>query len=391
MLTAAEVLYAVPGSPLVAERTVELLLADARVDVEVVPGLSFTDLAWARLGVDPVAAGVRLVDGHRFAVEAAGERGPLLVAQCDSGGAVRHQAVGRRPSAGAVGGGPVPPGPARRVGAHRGLGRPRPGGRARPPHVAVHAGAGRAGGRRGGPLRRAGAHPAGTLPVGPGADPRHPHPPPAGGDVRGAGGDRGPRRARSGRRASTTWRRSWATCCSRWCSTPPWPPRRASSPWPTWPGASTTSSSTATPRVRRGAGRHRRRGDPELGADQAGGEGADVDHGRHRRRPAVAALRPQGPAQGRVGGAGAGGRRRGGVPRGHRLSRRRGSCCSRPSTGSGGAGSTRRPPCGRPPPGSGTVSWPWNGPRPRAGLDLGTLDPATVAGLWRFAKPSGGE
>jgi tetrapyrrole methylase family protein / MazG family protein len=79
-----EVLYAVPGSPLVAERTVELLLADRRVTVELVPGMSFTDLAWARLGVDPVAAGARLVDGHRFAVEAAGERGPLLVAQCDS-------------------------------------------------------------------------------------------------------------------------------------------------------------------------------------------------------------------------------------------------------------------------------------------------------------------
>ena len=37
----------------------------------------------AGLGVDPLAAGVRLVDGRRFAVEAAGERGPLLVAQCD--------------------------------------------------------------------------------------------------------------------------------------------------------------------------------------------------------------------------------------------------------------------------------------------------------------------
>ena len=78
------VLFAVPGSPLVAERTVELLLADARVAVEVVAGMSFLDLVWARLGVDPVAAGVRVVDGHRFAEEAAGERGPLLVAQCDS-------------------------------------------------------------------------------------------------------------------------------------------------------------------------------------------------------------------------------------------------------------------------------------------------------------------
>ena len=45
--------------------------------------------------------------------------------------------------------------------------------------------------------------------------------------------------------ATATSRRSWATCSSRWCSTPPWPPRRAGSPSPTWPGASTTSSSTA--------------------------------------------------------------------------------------------------------------------------------------------------
>jgi tetrapyrrole methylase family protein/MazG family protein len=78
------VLYAVPGSPAVAERTVELLLADPRVDVEVVPALSFLDLTWVRLGVDPVERGVRLVDGHRFEIEAAGERGPLLVGQCDS-------------------------------------------------------------------------------------------------------------------------------------------------------------------------------------------------------------------------------------------------------------------------------------------------------------------
>jgi tetrapyrrole methylase family protein / MazG family protein len=79
-----EVLYAVPGSPLVAERTVELLRADGRVTVTVLPALSYIDLAWGALGVDPLAAGVRLVDGRRFAVEAAGASGPLLVAQCDS-------------------------------------------------------------------------------------------------------------------------------------------------------------------------------------------------------------------------------------------------------------------------------------------------------------------
>jgi len=80
---AGEVLYLVPGSPVVAERTVELLVADPRVDVEVLPSLSFLDLAWARLAVDPVALGARLVDGRRFETHAAGERGPLLVGQCD--------------------------------------------------------------------------------------------------------------------------------------------------------------------------------------------------------------------------------------------------------------------------------------------------------------------
>ena len=47
------IVYAVPGSPLVAERTVRLLLADERIAVEVVPALSFLDLAWVRLGIDP--------------------------------------------------------------------------------------------------------------------------------------------------------------------------------------------------------------------------------------------------------------------------------------------------------------------------------------------------
>ncbi len=77
------VVYAVPGSPSVAEHTVELLLADDRVQVDVRPALSFADLAWTRLGIDPLAEGVRIVDGRNFTVDAAGERGPLLVAQCD--------------------------------------------------------------------------------------------------------------------------------------------------------------------------------------------------------------------------------------------------------------------------------------------------------------------
>jgi len=89
-----EVLYAVPGSPAVAERTVELLRADGRIDVEIVPALSFADLAWVRLGVDPLADGVRIVDGHRFATQAAGERGPLLVAQCDTAAVLSEVKLG---------------------------------------------------------------------------------------------------------------------------------------------------------------------------------------------------------------------------------------------------------------------------------------------------------
>lgn len=75
-----EILYLVPGSPLVLEHSVRLLLDDPTIDCEVIASMSFLDLAWARLGIDPIDSGVRLVDGHRFAVEAAGERGPLLVA-----------------------------------------------------------------------------------------------------------------------------------------------------------------------------------------------------------------------------------------------------------------------------------------------------------------------
>ncbi|HSH11891.1 MAG TPA: nucleoside triphosphate pyrophosphohydrolase [Ilumatobacter sp.] len=75
-----DVLYAVPGSPLVLERSVRVLLDDPRVAVTVLPAMSFLDLVWARLGIDPVETGVRLIDGHRFASAASGHSGALLVA-----------------------------------------------------------------------------------------------------------------------------------------------------------------------------------------------------------------------------------------------------------------------------------------------------------------------
>ena len=75
-------LYAVPGSPGVLEDGVRRLLADDRLEVRVLSAVSFLDLAWLRLGIDPVDVGVRLVDAHRFAESAANSAGPFLVAQC---------------------------------------------------------------------------------------------------------------------------------------------------------------------------------------------------------------------------------------------------------------------------------------------------------------------
>lgn len=75
-----------PGNPAVAERTVELL-ADAaragRVAVTLVPGLSFADVAWTRVGVDPMGTGACVVDGRALDAAVVAEGHPLLVAQCD--------------------------------------------------------------------------------------------------------------------------------------------------------------------------------------------------------------------------------------------------------------------------------------------------------------------
>jgi len=76
------VVYAVPGSPLVAERSVALLLGRSEVTTTVLPALSFADLAWVRLGIDPMETGASLVDATTFAQSAAGRRGPFLVVQC---------------------------------------------------------------------------------------------------------------------------------------------------------------------------------------------------------------------------------------------------------------------------------------------------------------------
>ena len=75
-----EVLYAVPGSPLVLERTVAMLRARNDIELEVLPAVGFLDDVWRALSIDPVENSVRLVDGHAFATSAAGCTGPVLIA-----------------------------------------------------------------------------------------------------------------------------------------------------------------------------------------------------------------------------------------------------------------------------------------------------------------------
>lgn len=78
--------YVVPGSPVVAEHTVELLLQHPEVAARVYPALSFIDLAWVRLQVDPVAIGARIVDGHQLDQQLMFGSSPALIAQCSDAG-----------------------------------------------------------------------------------------------------------------------------------------------------------------------------------------------------------------------------------------------------------------------------------------------------------------
>ena len=61
-----DIVYAVPGSPLVAERTVVLLREMAKespVDVEILPGMSFVEVMYTRLGIDPIE-GLTILDAE---------------------------------------------------------------------------------------------------------------------------------------------------------------------------------------------------------------------------------------------------------------------------------------------------------------------------------------
>lgn len=63
----SEVVYAVPGSAVVGERSVSLLASRAKAlgrDIKIIPGLSFLDLVYVAAGVDPIADGLQVVDAR---------------------------------------------------------------------------------------------------------------------------------------------------------------------------------------------------------------------------------------------------------------------------------------------------------------------------------------
>lgn len=77
------ILYAVPGSPSVGERTVVMLRNLEDLNVEVHPSLSVLDLAWSTLNLDPID-GVTVVDCHDLLTDASRFTGSIFVMQCYS-------------------------------------------------------------------------------------------------------------------------------------------------------------------------------------------------------------------------------------------------------------------------------------------------------------------
>lgn len=61
----ADLIYAVPGHPMLAEKTVQLLVEQSDVDVDIIGGQSYLDALFASLKIDPID-GFQFVDGTGF-------------------------------------------------------------------------------------------------------------------------------------------------------------------------------------------------------------------------------------------------------------------------------------------------------------------------------------
>ena len=135
-----EILYAVPGSPLVLERTVRRSRATHGSSSVVLPAMSFLDIAYARLGIDPVEAGV--TPHRRSRVRHRRRRRPRARCSWPTPTPTGCSATSSWPSSDASGDEPVVilqrlGAPDERRHAHH-LGRARPHRRGRPPHVRLH-------------------------------------------------------------------------------------------------------------------------------------------------------------------------------------------------------------------------------------------------------------
>ena len=78
-----KVTYAVPGSPLVAEKTVTLLRSQTQglpLDFAILPAMSFLDLIYTKVGVDPIE-GIRIIDAADKAAVADAGKYPLIITQ----------------------------------------------------------------------------------------------------------------------------------------------------------------------------------------------------------------------------------------------------------------------------------------------------------------------
>lgn len=79
----SDVVYAVPGSPLVAEKTVVLIRQKAKelgIAAVIKPAMSFLDLAYVDLEIDPIA-GLRIIDAQDFEGVSDAGKYPLMITQ----------------------------------------------------------------------------------------------------------------------------------------------------------------------------------------------------------------------------------------------------------------------------------------------------------------------
>ncbi|MFC6292922.1 nucleotide pyrophosphohydrolase [Macrococcus epidermidis] len=75
-----DVIYAVPGHPMVAESTTELLLADDTLNIEILGGKSFIDDLFQAVQFDP-NNGFQMLDGTMFEASSINPRNGLIVTQ----------------------------------------------------------------------------------------------------------------------------------------------------------------------------------------------------------------------------------------------------------------------------------------------------------------------